>query len=499
MDNANFTELKNLFSTIEANIDDTPLEHKPEPSPYDQSADEPVYNEATLSDIQGNLLLGFNTNYEHFLFLSFGGGGSPKQFLRLISPYVSVSSAYEVLKFRKLHRQRRAQLGQRETYLSSAWLNLSFSYTGIAKLTSEEEANSFGDDSFRLGMAKRSTFLGDPSDESSLGHQSNWRFGGTNNAIDMMITTAANSKDQLQEFVALIKQHAQEQGIELQYEQPGERLPGKFRGHEHFGFKDGISQPGIRGKLSERPGDFITPRYVAGTDERKEYFAKPGQLLVWPGQFLLGEPRQSTEHLYRKGRIQTNIPNWAKLGSYVVVRRLHQDVSAFWGFVSSTAESLNIDAIEFASRLVGRWPSGAPLMRSPNSESPELGKNAFANNHFLFDDDTSEIEFSDSHYPGDLFPQAKADFLAKVCPHFAHIRKVNPRESVTDLGKPEDNLARMILRRGIPYGPAIAGNPDLSDEDLGNCGKTKYQSSWDNRDIPFGQRFRALPEGRVLF
>ena len=102
MDNANFTELKNLFSTIEANIDDTPLEHKPEPSPYDQSADEPVYNEATLSDIQGNLLLGFNTNYEHFLFLSFGGGSSPKQFLRLISPYVSVSSAYEVLKFRKL-------------------------------------------------------------------------------------------------------------------------------------------------------------------------------------------------------------------------------------------------------------------------------------------------------------------------------------------------------------------------------------------------------------
>ncbi|NET39495.1 MAG: iron-siderophore ABC transporter substrate-binding protein [Cyanothece sp. SIO1E1] len=32
-------------------------------------------------------------------------------------------------------------------------------------------------------------------------------------------------------------------------------------------------------------------------------------------------------------------------------------------------------------------------------------------------------------------------------------------------------------------------------QQLGTCGKTKYQSSWDNGDIPFGQGWRTSPEG----
>jgi hypothetical protein len=42
----------------------------------------------------------------------------------------------------------------------------------------------------------------------------------------------------------------------------------------------------------------------------------------------------------------------------------------------------------FASMLVGRWPSGAPLMRSPAAENPALTGDEWANNHFIFDDDT---------------------------------------------------------------------------------------------------------------
>jgi deferrochelatase/peroxidase EfeB len=60
-------------------------------------------------------------------------------------------------------------------------------------------------------------------------------------------------------------------------------------------------------------------------------------------------------------------------------------------------------------------------------------------------------------YPGDLFPQAMQDFLGTVCPHFAHVRKSNPRDIATDLGKPQDTLLRMILRRGIPFGKPIFG------------------------------------------
>ena len=60
-------------------------------------------------------------------------------------------------------------------------------------------------------------------------------------------------------------------------------------------------------------------------------------------------------------------------------------------------------------------------------------------------------------YAGDVFSAAKADMLGAVCPHFAHIRKANPRDSATDLGKMEDTLTHLIVRRGIPFGPAVIG------------------------------------------
>jgi hypothetical protein len=94
-----------------------------------------------------------------------------------------------------------------------------------------------------------------------------------------------------------------------------------------------------------------------------------------------------------------------------------------------------------------------------------FGADDLASNHFLFDDDTRPSNLIPiPGYPGDTYTQAHADMLGLVCPHFAHIRKVNPRDSATDLGKVADSLIRMILRRGIPFGPAVAGvkNPSAS-------------------------------------
>ena len=117
-----------------------------------------------------------------------------------------------------------------------------------------------------------------------------------------------------------------------------------------------------------------------------------------------------------------------------------------------------VPVVEFASRLVGRWPSGAPLMRASTADDPVLAGDPFAANHFLFDDRTRPSPLRPiPGYPGDTHPHANADMLGVVCPHFSHIRKMNPRDSVTDLGKPADTLLRVILRRGIPYGPPVAG------------------------------------------
>jgi deferrochelatase/peroxidase EfeB len=54
-------------------------------------------------------------------------------------------------------------------------------------------------------------------------------------------------------------------------------------------------------------------------------------------------------------------------------------------------------------------------------------------------------------------PASIADPDGIICPFAAHIRKVNPRDDSVELGSPDDTLVRLLVRRGIPYGP---GFPD---------------------------------------
>jgi len=429
---------------------------------------EPVYDSQTQNDIQGNIIPGFNKDHQEFLFYRCGKKKDAKEFLRWLVPYLT--SMEEVLAFRKLFRVRKMRLGHTGTLLHSAWVNIAFSHRGIAKLAGDAAADGFGDHSFRQGLAERSGYLGDPTRTASRGHASKWVVGGPRSEADLMVVIGADNPDMLEDVAQRIKAKAAGAKMKLLFNQRGATLPGRLRGHEHFGFRDGVSQPGIRGKLSTAPGDYITPRYFDNSDDRRLYFAKPGQLLTWPGEYLLGEQRQSTEDLKDPAGSAINFPDWAARGSYLVVRRLHQDVSAFWSFARMAAQQIGIDSTRFASMLVGRWPSGAPLMRSPTADNPALGADRLANNHFLFDDDTRAPTLKPG-YPSDNFPPATADFLATVCPHFAHIRKVNPRESVSDLGKPEDNLARTILRRGIPFGTPLLNQKKISkkliEEDRG--------------------------------
>jgi len=358
----------------------------------------------------------------------------------------------------RAHRALRLRLGVSDPPMCATWVNIGFSHHAIARLVGTADAEAFGDQSFRQGLAARSTYLGDPTNAREAGHRRRWVVGGPRNEADVFVIVAADEPAHLELTSRAITTRAQASGLTLLFEQRGDTLPGKLRGHEHFGFKDGISQPGVRGKVSSAPGDFITPRYLDPSDPRARYFSKPGQLLLWPGQFLLGEPRQKTEHIYDSGSAATNFPSWAGLGSYLVCRRLRQDVPAFWRFAASAAAALGMTPIRFASMLVGRWPSGAPLSRVPGADNPSLAGDEWANNHFLFEDDTRPSSLRPiSGYAGDSYPQAQADVLGSVCPHFAHIRKSNPRDNATDLGKPSDSMLRMILRRGIPFGPPVAG------------------------------------------
>lgn len=417
---------------------------------------EPVYRPEARDDIQGNIVPGFNKDHQHFLFFRIRSARGAKKWLRWLAP--RISSMDDVLAFVRAHRALRLRLGVKEPGLKATWINVALSHAGIATLAGRDEADAFGEASFRQGLAERSAYLGDPTDPGARGHASNWAVGGPKNEADVLVIVAADDPDDLSATADTVKDEAARGRLTLLFEQRGQTLPGPLRGHEHFGFKDGISQPGIRGKISSAPGDFITPRYVGPGDPHSTIFAKPGQVLVWPGQFLLGELRQNTESLTAPSPPAVNFPKWARRGSYAVCRRLLQDVPAFWEFVAEASTAVGLPEVRVASMLVGRWPSGAPVMRVPAADDTALAGDEFANNHFIFDDDTRPSSLRPiPGYAGDGHPAARADVLGAICPHFAHIRKVNPRDGGTDLGKTADGLLRMILRRGIPFGPPLVG------------------------------------------
>ncbi len=106
--------------------------------------------------------------------------------------------------------------------------------------------------------------------------------------------------------------------------------------------------------------------------------------------------------------------------------------------------------VELASKLVGRWPSGAPVSRQ-DGDNARLGRDQLANNHFRFDSDTPRLRLVGGK---DTFKAAKADPAGVVCPLAAHIRKVNTRDSPSDMGARSSTYERRVLRVGVPFGPS---------------------------------------------
>jgi Dyp-type peroxidase family len=426
-----------------------------------------------IADIQGNILAGFNKDFQCFLFLKIHDRHIAKSWLSSLVP--SIASTEEVLLFNKMFRVLRIRRGKDPHGMSATWINIAFTYEGITKLTSAAESSKFQDTPFRLGLPLRSGLIGDPRDPLAEGSPNQWVVGGSdqNKYPDILLTIASDDPSYLLAEVNRLKSdllalprlgnNNQDLALKIIYEQTGITRP-DLPGHEHFGFKDGISQPGVRGRISSTEQDFLTARSIASEDPGANLYAKPGQPLIWPGQFVLGYNRQRADDAVKPQPASLLAPDWSRNGSFLVVRRLRQDVPAFWKFVNEQAARLsqkpgfaNLTPEGFASLLVGRWPSGAPIMRSPDRENEALGQDSFANNYFEYVAATPQplplISIPD--YPGDAFPQSPGDSLGNICPYFAHTRKVNPRDMPTESGAANKTLTRLILRRGIPFGSPL--------------------------------------------
>jgi deferrochelatase/peroxidase EfeB len=143
--------------------------------------------------------------------------------------------------------------------------------------------------------------------------------------VDAILTVAADEEANL--LMELDKQRAlaTKHGLVLVFEQRGDTLPDQRVGHEHFGFKDGISQPGVRGF---HPVDPQNPHQRLG---------HPGTEMIAPGEFVLGHANESGT--------ADSVPDWMRDGSFQVWRRLSQDVPSWWSQVTRNQQGLPSDAL----------------------------------------------------------------------------------------------------------------------------------------------------------
>jgi Dyp-type peroxidase family len=411
-----------------------------------------------MSDIQGIAVPGFLKQHQTLLGVVTSDKPAAvflfKKLLRELAG--EISTAAETLADRRRHRAAKAAPGPKPP-TPKALLGIGFTFQGLQKLT--PGAVSLPSEAFRQGLAARSAFLGDPADPADEGNPKNWKVGAPGHDLDALFIVAGNTRAAADERAADLKGFIAKAGIQIVYEENGDVREDK-PGHEQFGFDDGVSQPGIRGRASGDPDDFITPRHIAASQQPEQsLFGYPGQDLVWPGVLVLGHPASSPDPLV-PGLPSPAVPEWSRNGSYLVFRRLRQDVGLFWRTMRQEAERLaalpgfaGMTDVELASRIVGRWPSGAPVNRVPAADDPTLGRERLANNHFRFDSDASAIPLRSGYL--DNFPQSKADPAGVTCPWAAHIRKVNTRDSGSDTGGRDSTYMRRILRVGVAFGKPL--------------------------------------------
>jgi Dyp-type peroxidase family len=423
-----------------------------------------------LDEIQGIAVPGFFKPHQTLIGVVCRDGARErmafKQFLSQLAEDVSTGTA-------TLNDRRRFKaVGLRAGVEAAATVlvGVGLTYRGLLKLT--PGAVGIASEAFRLGLAQRSSLLGDPTDPAHEGNTSQWKVGGPENELDLLIVVAGDTRTAVNERAADIEGRVAGAGLIATYVEEG-NVRDDLPGHEHFGFDDGVSQPGMRGRASDAADDFITNRYIAAKQQpERQLFGYPGQDLVWPGVLVIGHGGTSPDPIM-PGPTAPYSPDWMRNGSFLVFRRLRQDVGLFWrtmrdeaarlaqlpGFSAMTDEVL-------ASRVVGRWPSGAPVNRVPDADVPELGGEPLANNHIRFDSDASALPLESGYV--DTFPQSKADPAGLTCPWASHIRKVNTRDSGSDMGGRDSTYARRLLRIGVPFGKPLADRYAEPDDDPDN-------------------------------
>jgi Dyp-type peroxidase family len=308
-------------------------------------------------------------------------------------------------------------------------LNVALSPSGLQKLGLPSDVLNQFSDEFTAGMTTdhRRRMFGDIGTSAP----ENWRWGGPATPVaDVLLLLFGTDAATIDANFPPLRGVSEVIRLETTTD-----LDGK----EHFGFADGISQPTIDGLSSRKD---VPPNTIQAGEFILGYVNEYGLYTDRPMVDSAADPR---------GLLPPDVEgsgrrDLGRNGSYLVFRQLAQDVRGFWQYVDSvTRQPDGSDDAQrrtwLAAKMVGRWPSGAPVTLSPDADNPLLAQ---AND----------------------FTYQYADQNGFNCPIGAHIRRTHPRDSLdpapgTAASVNLDKRHR-LLRRGREYGPPLPPNERLS-------------------------------------
>ena len=263
----------------------------------------------------------------------------------------------------------------------SRWVTVAFTWNGLRALGIDEASLMTFPEEFRQGMAARA----EDSGTTGKNHPDHWLGELANPALHAIVVLFARDiaerercKQEHNRFLSELG------GVDVLSTLDLEAIPPYDRGaHEHFGYRDRLSQPVIEG-TGEEPTPGSEPPIKAG-----EFFL--GYVDESGAQPALPQP----EILSRNG-------------SYLAYLRMEEHVGAFRDFLRQHGKTREEQEL-IAAKLMGRWRSGAPLVLSPQKDDPALGGDLQRTNNFDY---------------GTMDPYGYG------CPVGSHIRRMNPRDTV---------------------------------------------------------------------
>ena len=378
-----------------------------------------AFKEDVLADIQGFITSGYgHLSHAAYLFLQFREAARARRWLSQVAPAITSSRPWPVDATGKKRKPPVA-------------LNVSFSAAGITALGVPSEVLCTFPREFQEDIAspERSRVLGDTEESDPA----QWELGGpATPPVHAVLLVYAESETELAAACqAQRTRFAESEGgvVELSGSMQSGHRPDDER--EPFGFHDGVAQPAIAGI----PGEGVpTGEFILGYPN---HFQLMPPTPVVPASLDRDGILPALANPYHSAQLR----DLGRNGSYVVYRKLEQDVAGFWQFMKREAIRITGSADEdhmtwLASRCVGRWPSGAPLALTPDVDDPALGNR------------------DDFLYGGD--PEGLA------CPFGSHIRRTNPRDVVRPYPVEQSlsmSEAHRLLRRARVFGSALADAP----------------------------------------